>query len=118
MLKKRTLDGHVETLLLSILLRRPSYGYRIIRELNDLSPEILKMGEGTVYPVLHRMESRGLITARWETDQGRPRKYYHVSQKGRKQFAASLQQWSALQSLMETAFATTQRPAVSPKGAT
>jgi len=118
MLKKQTLDGHVETLLLSILLRRPSYGYRIIRELNELAPEIMKMGEGTVYPVLHRMESRGLITARWETEEGRPRKYYYVSREGTKQFAAAFQQWSALQTLMEAAFGSSQRPAVSPKGAT
>jgi DNA-binding PadR family transcriptional regulator len=116
MLKKQTLDGHVETLLLSILIRRPSYGYRIVRELNELAPDVLKMGEGTVYPVLHRMESRGLLTAQWETDEGRPRKYYYVSRKGKKQFAAAFEQWSALQGLMEVAFASRQTTG-SPKEA-
>lgn len=102
MLQKKTLDGHVETLLTAVLLRGPSYGYLIVRQLNEAAPDILKLGEGTVYPVLHRMEERGLLTSRWETGPGgRPRKYYRVSQRGRRQFATAQQQWHALRSLME-----------------
>ena len=117
MLKKQTLDGHVETLLLSILLQRPSYGYRIVQELNELAPNVLQMGEGTVYPVLHRMEKRGLLTARWKTERGRPRKYYHVSRGGKRQFATARQQWTALQELMDTVFSPSQLPTAKPKGA-
>ena len=106
MLTKKTLDGHVETLLLSILIQRPNYGYRIVRELNDLAPNILKMGEGTVYPVLHRMEQRGLVTSKWETvDTGRPRKYYYVSRSGKRQLASAQEQWAALQELMNCVLA-------------
>jgi PadR family transcriptional regulator PadR len=106
-LKKKTLDGHVETLLLGILLQRPSYGYRIVQDLNDLAPDVLRMGEGTVYPVLHRMESRGLLTSRWETaNSGRPRKYYYVNRNGKRQFAAAQQQWSALRGVLDNVFGT------------
>jgi DNA-binding PadR family transcriptional regulator len=121
MLKKPALDGHVETLLLGILLRRPSYGYRIVQQLNELAPDVLKMGEGTVYPVLHRMESRGLLDARWESaDDGRPRKYYSVNSKGKRQFAAAKEQWSALQILMDSVFSGQAPSRDSPivKGAT
>ena len=107
MLRKKTLDGHVESLLLGILTRSPSYGYRIVQELNELAPDVLKMGEGTVYPVLHRMEKRGLLRSKWETAKsGRPRKYYRATRKGKTQFAADQQQWEALQQLMKTVFAT------------
>ena len=109
MLKKQTLDGHVETLLLCVLDRRPNYGYRIVQELNEIAPNVLKMGEGTVYPVLHRMESRGLLTAKWEAESGRPRKYYHVSRTGKRQIATAKQQWTALQGLMEAVFAIPNR---------
>jgi DNA-binding PadR family transcriptional regulator len=75
------------------------------------------MGEGTVYPVLHRMEARGMLTARWETDEGRPRKYYHVSRSGKRQFAAAQQQSSALQKVMDTVFSPNQPPIAKPTGA-
>lgn len=117
MLKKQTLDGHVESLLLCLLVQKPNYGYRIVRELNELAPDLLQMGEGTVYPVLHRMESRGLLTSRWETEKGRPRKYYHVSRSGKRHLAAAQQQWSALQKLMRSAFATIDSSNATPKGA-
>ena len=117
MLKKKTLDGHVETLLLAILIQRPNYGYRIVRELNELAPDVLRMGEGTVYPVLHRMEQRGLLTSQWETaDAGRPRKYYYVTRGGRRQFAAGQEQWDALQRLMQTVLAAGERCRVKPAG--
>jgi DNA-binding PadR family transcriptional regulator len=116
MLKKPALSGHVETLLLGILMRRPNYGYRIVQELNELAPSVLRMGEGTVYPVLHRMESRGLLDAHWEsTAEGRPRKYYSLNQQGRRQFAAAQQEWNALQTLMESVFGRPTPPPDKPR---
>lgn len=106
MLEKKTLDGNIESLLLAILLKQPNYGYRIVQELNTIAPSLLELGEGTVYPVLHRMEQRGLVGSRWETaDSGRPRKYYSISMRGRKQLAAHRQQWLELQSVMSQVFA-------------
>jgi len=102
-LRKQTLDGNVETLILAILEGGPSYGYALVGQLNERAAGILKMGEGTIYPVLHRLEDKGLITANWRQAQnGRQRKYYRLNPKGRKALAQNRLQWHALTQLMET----------------
>ena len=102
-LSKKTLDGNVETLLLAILQNGPSYGYQIVQDLNEQAAGLLKMGEGTVYPVLHRLEERELITATWrDGDTGRKRKYYRLTSKGRRAQSANRQQWQSLVQVMET----------------
>jgi PadR family transcriptional regulator PadR len=97
-LSKSTLDGNVETLLLAVLAEGPSYGYQIVRDLNDRAAGLLSMGEGTVYPVLHRLEDKQLIAGKWEHDgrRGRPRKYYRLTPKGRQQLRSGLSQWAGL----------------------
>ena len=100
-LRKQTLDGNVETLVLSILEAGPSYGYAIVRELNERSGGILQLGEGTIYPVLYRLEEKKLISARWHlSENGRQRKYYRLIAKGRKALVANYQQWQMLTSVM------------------
>ena len=102
-LGKKALDGKVETLLLAILQEGPSYGYEIIQTLNGRATGLLRMGEGTAYPVLHRLEERGLIVSRWITaETGRRRKYYRLSPKGRRSLAENTRQWRALVKLMNT----------------
>lgn len=96
------LDGHVDTLLLAVLEAGPSYGYEIVRELNNRAEGLLKLGEGTVYPVLHRMEDRGLIASQWrEGRAGRPRKYYKLTPAGRKAMVENRRQWAGLVRVME-----------------
>ena len=100
-LRKQTLDGNVETLLLSVLESGPSYGYAIVKELNERADGILKLGEGTIYPVLHRLEDKKLIASKWSiAENSRQRKYYRLTPKGRKAFANNLQQWQMLKELM------------------
>lgn len=102
-IKKTMLDGNVETMLLAILDRSPSYGYEIVRLLNEQSAGVLKLGEGTVYPVLHRLEKRKLISSFWEkTDSGRPRKYYRPTKAGMKLLIENRQQWASLVQVMES----------------
>ena len=100
-LGKQMLSGNVETLLLAILKGGPSYGYAIVKELNERSEGILRLGEGTIYPVLYRLEEKKLISARWYlAENGRERKYYRLTTKGRKALAANLNQWQMLASVM------------------
>lgn len=100
-LSKQTLDGNVETLVLAILEAGPSYGYAIIKELDKRSKGILRLGEGTIYPVLYRMEEKKLISARWRlAENGRQRKYYRLTPKGRRALAANYQQWQILSTVM------------------
>jgi DNA-binding PadR family transcriptional regulator len=101
-LKKQTLDGNVETLLLAILESGPSYGYAIIEELKKKAEGLLELGEGTIYPVLHRMEEKELITSYWQNaENGRPRKYYRINLKGKTVLAENYSQWKTLSSVME-----------------
>lgn len=101
-LNKKALDGNVETLMLVILQEGPSYGYEIIQTLNSRAAGVLRMGEGTAYPVLHRLEDRELIASRWRTaETGRRRKYYRLTPKGRRSLAENVRQWRALAQLMQ-----------------
>ncbi len=100
-LSKKTLDGNMETLLLSALSSGPSYGYQLVQDLNAKAPGILKTGEGTIYPVLHRLEERELIASAWRTgESGRQRRYYRISPKGKKALAENRLQWAALKQVM------------------
>ena len=100
-LSKQTLDGNVESLLLAILESGPSYGYAIVKELNERAEGVLQLGEGTIYPVLHRMEDKKMIVAKWRlAENGRQRKYYRLSPKGRKALVASREQWRVLTAVM------------------
>lgn len=89
------LDGNVETMLLAILEEKPSYGYEIVRLLNERAGGLLSMGEGTAYPVLHRLEKQKLISSYWEkTAGGRPRKYYQVTLSGSSVLSENRERWA------------------------
>lgn len=95
------MDGNVETFILSILDEGPSYGYAIVQDLKTRSEGLLELGEGTVYPVLYRMEKKELITAFWlEAENTRRRKYYRISPKGRAALESNLIQWQQLVAIM------------------
>ncbi len=106
-LRKQTLDGNVETLLLAILESGPSYGYAITKDLEKKAQGILKLGEGTIYPVLHRLEDKELIVAKWvEAENSRPRKYYRLTPKGKKALAENVTQWQLMAEVMEKVLST------------
>lgn len=91
------LTGTVTLLILSLLGERAMYGYELLQEAERRSSNEFLMKEGTVYPALHQMERAGWLTADWrESDSGRPRKYYALTAKGRRQAASKKQQWAAL----------------------
>jgi PadR family transcriptional regulator PadR len=86
--------GNIEPLLLHLTFEQPMYGYQIIRELETRSQGYFKFKEGTLYPVLHRLEKEGLIQGQWQTlPSGRRRKYYHITDKGRSALAERQSQW-------------------------
>jgi DNA-binding PadR family transcriptional regulator len=115
-LSKQALDGNVEALLLAILESGPSYGYAIVKELNDRAEGILRLGEGTVYPVLHGMEDKKLIAAKWRlAENGRQRKYYRLTPKGRRGLAASREQWQTLSVVMTKVVGSAEKLSPQPK---
>ena len=72
------------------LLREARYGYQLGRMLADRG---LSVEEGTLYPILRRMEEQGLLEARWVTEQARPRKYYRTTPDGEESLRAILEVW-------------------------
>ena len=84
-------------LVLAILTEGDSYGYAIIKRVTELSGGQLQWTDGMLYPVLHRLERHGYVTARWRTsDNGRRRKYYRITKEGRVQLTAHRQRWQVV----------------------
>lgn len=87
--------AHTSLLVLSLLSGQDLYGYQMITELERRSDHTFQMKEGTLYPVLKKLENRGYVTAYEAEANGRTRKYYHITQKGLKQLAREAEEWSA-----------------------
>ena len=79
MIRKELVAASAEPLILSLLAKGESYGYAIIQEVKERSGGKFQWTDGMLYPVLHRMERRGLLKSRWdESETGRKRKYYSI----------------------------------------
>ena len=89
-------------MILSILSHGESYGYQILQNIERLSGGDFEWSEAMLYPVLHRMNSDGLIQSRWEImDNGRKRKYYSLSKKGEEALAAEKEQWMSVHEVLK-----------------
>ncbi len=95
MIVSRELVGaSVQPIILSILNQQDSYGYAIIKKVKRYSFGALEWKDGSLYPVLHRMEDEGLIESYWqETETGRRRKYYRIKDAGHSQLEIEKRQW-------------------------
>lgn len=111
-------------IVLAILSEEDSYGYAILKRVQELSSGHMEWTDGMLYPVLHRLERLGYIKARWEVaDSGRRRKYYGITKLGRSQLVDVRKQWQAVDATLQgiwraldvTANAVTSGPL--PKGA-
>ena len=95
-INKSLLSGSTGMLVLSILRGGDKYGYEMIQTLSLLSEHVFDMKEGTLYPVLHTLEKEGMLRGyEMETEQGRRRRYYHLTDKGRRQLAEQQEEWKA-----------------------
>jgi PadR family transcriptional regulator PadR len=85
--------GHLDLLLLAALADGPAHGYRVIELLRDRSGGAFDYPEGSVYPALHRLESRGLLRSGWSSASGRRRRTYELTRKGRAALGSEAQSW-------------------------
>lgn len=94
MLGKELVAASSKPMVLSILAEGEAYGYEIIQKVRELSSGDIEWSEGTIYPVLHRLEREGLLASEWkEAETGRERKYYFLTSRGRKTLNGERQQW-------------------------
>ena len=95
------LTGAVGVLILGLLSEREMYGYEILQEAERRSASALQLKEGTLYPALHQMERTGLLKAAWrDSPEGRSRKYYSLTAKGRRRAASKRRQWASISAAM------------------
>jgi transcriptional regulator len=102
------LQGTLDLLILKIIAREPLHGWGISKRIQVLSGDVLSVGQGSLYPALHRLEQQGWISAEWkDSDLGRSAKVYSLTREGRKQLERELKSWgrlsSAVQLLIENA---------------
>jgi transcriptional regulator len=98
--KPDSLQGSLDLLVLKILSRRPRlHGYALMSAIGEISGEVLKVEEGSLYPALHRMEDAGWIRAEWITkENGRRARIYELTAAGKKQLAAEESRWQSVTS--------------------
>jgi DNA-binding PadR family transcriptional regulator len=89
------------TVVIAVLaqLREPGYGYALLESLADAGIEV---DANTLYPLLRRLEKQGLLTSAWDTEGGRPRKYYRSSEAGLKSLDALAKEWNRLDESLKT----------------
>src|SRR5688500_13644148 len=92
------LKGTLSLLILSLLSRKPMYGYEIAATVHRDTDGTFTWREGSLYPNLHKLQADGLIAGEWEEKEtGRKRRYYHITDKGREALAEKTNSWSELQ---------------------
>ena len=95
--KNDLLQGTLALLVLKTLARGPMHGYGITLHIQQVSEDILRVEEGSLYPALHRMEQDGWVSAEWGmSENNRRARYYRLTAAGRKQLAAEEENWERL----------------------
>ena len=97
MKKVDLLQGTLDLLVLKTLSVGPLHGYRIAQKIQQLSDEVLRIEEGSLYPALYRMEQKGLIESEWGvSENNRQAKFYKLTRKGRREMDEEAASWGRL----------------------
>jgi PadR family transcriptional regulator PadR len=93
--------GSLELIVLHLLEPGEAYGYEIVSKLTTETDGALGVTDGTLYPVLYRLERAGFVEVRWETQpRGVPRKYYRLTEAGRRELAELTREWTTFAEAM------------------
>jgi PadR family transcriptional regulator, regulatory protein PadR len=93
--------GSLELIVLHLLSHGEAYGYEIVTALTERTNGALEVTDGTLYPVLYRLERGGFVAIRWETPRrGVPRKYYRLTRSGQAELARLTHEWNAFAGAM------------------
>lgn len=90
-------QGTLDLLILKVLALEPQHGWAISERIQQISSEVLRIQQGSLYPALHRLERRGWIRAKWgASENNRRAKYYELTKSGRKQLETEENAWRKL----------------------
>lgn len=102
MAKNTLYQGHLTTIILKLLADNGRmYGYQITREVEKISSGELQLTEGALYPILHKLEARALLEAEMEKVNNRPRKYYKLTEAGKRETSSLLEEMRSFLQQME-----------------
>jgi DNA-binding PadR family transcriptional regulator len=108
--RRELVGSTTTTLILSVLSSGSAHGYEIVRRINELSNGIFEWQEGTIYPALHKLETKELICGQWaESSRGKKRRVYSLSSEGKRMLVAETREWSiyskAVEGILEASYA-------------
>ena len=93
-INKELLKGSTTMLILNLLKSQNMYGYQMTKELSNRSEKVFELREGTLYPILHSLEEKGMIESYWEeSTSARKRKYYAITKEGKKLLKEKQVEW-------------------------
>ena len=105
------LQGTLDLLILKTLSWGPAHGYAVARWIETLTGEVLRVGEGSLYPALHRLEERGWVESSWQISSTKRRtKVYRLTPKGRQQLKTETGTWSQFVDAVAKVLKTEERP--------
>jgi transcriptional regulator len=91
------LQGTLDLLILRTIAREPMHGWAIAQQIQQLSGDLLRVQQGSLYPALHRLEHQGWIAAEWgASENNRRARFYALTRAGRKQLTAEMSKWERL----------------------
>ena len=91
------LPGTLDLLILRTLQKEAQHGWAISDRIQQISEDVLRINQGSLYPALHRLEHQGWIEAEWKVSElGRRAKYYHLTATGRRQLAIETREWERM----------------------
>ncbi len=90
---KELLKGSTSMMVLNLLSNSNMYGYEMIKTLSEKSQNVFELKEGTLYPILHSLEEKNLITSYWDETSGKKRKYYSITKEGKKHLEDKKAEW-------------------------
>jgi PadR family transcriptional regulator len=90
-------QGTLDLLILKIVALEPMHGWAIAQRIRQVSSEVLQVGQGSLYPALHKLEQHGWIVAEWrDSENNRRAKYYTITREGRRALEREAAQWERL----------------------
>lgn len=92
--EKGMVSGNTSMLLLQLLTEKEMYGYEMIETLRQRSNDVFELKAGTLYPLLHSLESQGFLISYEKEFQGKMRKYYQITKQGQKHLRKRIEEWN------------------------
>jgi len=92
-------QGTLDLLILTVIAPAPMHGWAVAQRIRQMSRDVLQVGQGSLYPALHKLEQNGWIKAEWgDSENNRRAKYYSLTREGRRALARETAQWERLSS--------------------